>query len=315
MKTLRMIVSILVLTAFSAAFAQKSVAHPPQRVNVSSGVMTGMLLAKTTPEYPPIAKAAHISGMVVLQATISKTGTVENLHVISGPAMLQQAALEAVRTWRYRPYLINGEPVEVQTTVNVIFTLGDSQPPSNTNPSENTEPSPSQPTAVPPPPMPAVDGPSLAATMQFIQTKLNEQGKAAFVEYRQSTSDSSTATVTIVNEINNVVADAGQCRISYHRKATQNGEIYKNEDNAFSLREVQDIVVRPFEQHETEYFVNTGANIIVTSTSPPVTVLTVRRPRGAFNFFDLTDAALADRLAKALTHAVELCGGGNKEPF
>jgi hypothetical protein len=151
--------------------------------------------------------------------------------------------------------------------------------------------------------------------MQFIQDKLNEQGKAAFVEYRQNTSDGSSLTVTIVNEISNVVADPGQCSISYHRKATQDGSIYKNEIDVFPLREVLDIVIRPFEQHETEYFAGTGANIAVTSTIPPVTVLSVRRPRGAMNFFDLTDPALADRLAKALTHAVELCGGGNKEPF
>ncbi len=168
---------------------------------------------------------------------------------------------------------------------------------------------------VPPPPQPAADGPSLAATMQFIQDKLNEQGKAAFVEYRQNTRDGSTLTVTIVNEISNVVTDPGQCSISYHRQATQDGSIYKNENDAFSLREVQEIVIRPFEQHETEYFAGTGANIAVTSTTPPVTVLMVHRPHGEMNFFDLTDSALADRLAKALTHAVELCGGGNKEPF
>ena len=76
------------------------------------------------PQYPAIAKAARIQGTVVLQATISKNGTIENLHVISGPPMLQQAAMEAVKTWRYRPYLLNGEPVEVETQVNVIFTLG-----------------------------------------------------------------------------------------------------------------------------------------------------------------------------------------------
>jgi len=86
--------------------------------------MQGMLLLKTTPVYPPIAKAARVSGTVVLQATISKTGSIENLHVISGPAMLQQAALQAVKSWRYRPYLLNNEPVEVETTVNVIFSLG-----------------------------------------------------------------------------------------------------------------------------------------------------------------------------------------------
>jgi len=83
-----------------------------------------MLLQKTVPVYPPIAKAARVSGTVVLQATISKTGTIENLRVISGPAMLQQAAMDAVKSWRYRPYLLNGDPVEVETTVNVVFTLG-----------------------------------------------------------------------------------------------------------------------------------------------------------------------------------------------
>jgi protein TonB len=82
------------------------------------------LLLKTVPQYPPIAKAAHMQGTVVLQATISKTGSIENLKVVSGPAMLQQAALDAVRTWRYRPYLLNNDPVEVETTVNVIFSLG-----------------------------------------------------------------------------------------------------------------------------------------------------------------------------------------------
>ena len=65
-----------------------------------------------------------MQGTVVLQATISKTGTIENAHVVSGPAMLQQAALDAIRTWRYRPYLLNGEPVEVDTQVNVVFSLG-----------------------------------------------------------------------------------------------------------------------------------------------------------------------------------------------
>jgi protein TonB len=83
-----------------------------------------MIVLKTQPVYPPIAKAARVSGTVVLQATISKTGAIENLHVISGPQMLVQAAQDAVRQWRYKPYLFNGEPVDVETTVNVIFSLG-----------------------------------------------------------------------------------------------------------------------------------------------------------------------------------------------
>ena len=64
-----------------------------------------------------------MQGTVILQATISKSGTIENLRVISGPAMLQQAAIDSVRNWRYRPYMLNGQPVEVETTVNVVFTL------------------------------------------------------------------------------------------------------------------------------------------------------------------------------------------------
>ena len=79
-------------------------------VRVSSMVVEGLIIRKTIPQYPPIAKAMGIQGTVVLQATISKSGTIEDLHVISGPAMLQQAALDAVKTWRYRPYLLNGNP-------------------------------------------------------------------------------------------------------------------------------------------------------------------------------------------------------------
>jgi len=96
---------------------------PPKQINISSGVAVGLLLEKTMPVYPPIAKAARVSGTVILQVTIGTEGEVENLHVVSGPAMLQQAALDAVKTWRYRPYLLNNEPVTFQTTVNVIFTL------------------------------------------------------------------------------------------------------------------------------------------------------------------------------------------------
>ena len=92
-------------------------------VRVSSLVVAGLLVQKTMPVYPSIAKAARVEGVVVLQATISKAGTIENLRVVSGPAMLQQAALDAVKEWRYRPYLLNGEPVEVETSVNVIFSL------------------------------------------------------------------------------------------------------------------------------------------------------------------------------------------------
>ncbi|HME57482.1 MAG TPA: hypothetical protein VKF63_04030 [Terracidiphilus sp.] len=155
-------------------------------------------------------------------------------------------------------------------------------------------------------------GPSLAETMQFIQDKLNSNSKVAFVAFVQDANDGSTGTTTLTNEISNVFADQSQCRISYHRKAAANGQIYKDENTALSLRDVQEIVVKPFEQYETEWKARNGEpNIIVTSTSPPTMVLVVRSPRSEVDFFRSTDANLADRVAKAMLHAVELCGGGN----
>jgi protein TonB len=91
--------------------------------HISSGVMEGMLIDKVLPIYPVVARQMRVAGAVLLQATISRDGTIENLRVVSGPALLQAAALEAVRQWRYRPYLLNGEPVEVETTINVDFTM------------------------------------------------------------------------------------------------------------------------------------------------------------------------------------------------
>jgi protein TonB len=82
-----------------------------------------LLLQKTLPVYPPIAKAMGAQGTVVLAATISRAGTIQNLHVVEGPSVLRDAALDAVKTWRYRPYLLDGQPVEVETTINVIFNM------------------------------------------------------------------------------------------------------------------------------------------------------------------------------------------------
>ena len=95
----------------------------PQRVRVSSGVSTGLLIKKVTPNYPPLAKQARIQGHVLLQAEISKDGTIQNLQLISGHPMLAPAAIEAVKQWRYKPYLLNGEPVAVETQVDVVFSL------------------------------------------------------------------------------------------------------------------------------------------------------------------------------------------------
>ena len=84
----------------------------------------GLLVHRVTPAYPKIAMMAHQQGSVVLQATIGKDGTIQNLHVVSGPGLLITSAMEAVKQWRYRPYILNNEPVEVETQITVNFTLG-----------------------------------------------------------------------------------------------------------------------------------------------------------------------------------------------
>ena len=95
----------------------------PKRVTVSQGVTSGMLIRKVQPDYPPLAKQARIQGSVVLQAVIGKDGSIQNLKAVSGHPMLIPSALDAVRQWRYKPYFLNGEPVEVDTQVTVNFTL------------------------------------------------------------------------------------------------------------------------------------------------------------------------------------------------
>ncbi len=114
------------LTATAPNRPAISIAHPTAAgpVRISSGVSAGMLLTPIQLSYPPIAKAAGVQGTVVIEATISKTGSIESLTTLSGPPMLRQAAVEAVRAARYQPYKLNGEPTEVQTTITLVFRLG-----------------------------------------------------------------------------------------------------------------------------------------------------------------------------------------------
>ena len=86
-------------------------------------MLEGMLIRRVQPVYPPLARAARIQGSVVLAAVISKAGTIENLRMLSGHPMLVPAAIAAVSQWRYRPYILNGEPIEVETQITVNFTL------------------------------------------------------------------------------------------------------------------------------------------------------------------------------------------------
>jgi protein TonB len=93
------------------------------RIKVGGNVTAARIISRIQPVYPPLARQTRISGTVRLHAIIAKDGTVQQLEVLSGHPLLVQAALDAVRQWRYQPTLLNGEPVEVDTTVDVIFSL------------------------------------------------------------------------------------------------------------------------------------------------------------------------------------------------
>jgi periplasmic protein TonB len=95
----------------------------PQRVRISQGVTKGLLIHRVEPPYPNLAKAARVQGEVVLKAVINTNGDIQDLQLVSGHPMLVPAAIAAVKQWRYKPYLLNGQPVEVETTITVIFTL------------------------------------------------------------------------------------------------------------------------------------------------------------------------------------------------
>lgn len=97
---------------------------PTAPLRVGGAVMAARAIYEPSPQYPQIAKMAHVSGTVVLHAIIAEDGTVQQLTFITGPALLRQAAMETVRTWRYKPTLLDGQPTKVETTISVVFTLG-----------------------------------------------------------------------------------------------------------------------------------------------------------------------------------------------
>ena len=113
-----------------AAPAQVSSAATSVAVRVAGGVQAANLINQVRPEYPPLARAARVQGTVSLNATIGKDGNVQDLKVMSGPPLLIQAAMDAVKKWAYRPTLLNNNPVEVATTIDVSFTLSETPAPA-----------------------------------------------------------------------------------------------------------------------------------------------------------------------------------------
>jgi periplasmic protein TonB len=113
----------IISSTSSLAAVPKFVPTVPQRIRISQGVTKGLLVHRVEPSYPTLAKAARVQGEVVLTAIISTAGEIENLQLVSGHPMLVPEAIAAVKQWRYKPYLLNGQPVEVETTITVIFSL------------------------------------------------------------------------------------------------------------------------------------------------------------------------------------------------
>jgi TonB family protein len=106
----------------SAAPAEANTATP-KRIRVSPGIVTGLLMKKVQPQYPEDAKQERVQGEVVMKAEIDEAGNVEKLSLISGDPLLAPAALEAVKQWKYKPYVLDGQPVKVETQVTVNFSL------------------------------------------------------------------------------------------------------------------------------------------------------------------------------------------------
>jgi protein TonB len=125
MPSVRLSITLGALLTFSSAAMcqQDAQSLSPPQVRVSQGVSQGLLVSRVDPVYPEQAKQAGIQGTVVLSAIISADGSVKSLRLVSGHPALTSAAIDAVKQWKYRPYLLNGRPVDYETTVTVKFTL------------------------------------------------------------------------------------------------------------------------------------------------------------------------------------------------
>jgi hypothetical protein len=170
-------------------------------------------------------------------------------------------------------------------------------------------------TAVPSPPMPADNGPSLAVTLNFIQDKISEVGKLNYVAYSHDNIANTDSTNQFTVEVSNVAAHPDACVLSYHIKATRDGAITNNADGGFPFNLIQKVMVMTGDQDINAANVAAGAPSLNSRVDPPHFALIAQRKGGATNTVYFADEDTANRVAKAMIHAVELCGGGNKDPF
>ena len=144
----------------------------PERVRIAQCVAEGNLLKKVDPVYPQMAKIAHVTGEVVLDALIGEDGSIENLRAISGHPLLIQSAMDAVKQWKYKPVLLAGKPIEVLTRISVRYRAGDEEPADQAS------------QATPPPATPSPNGPAQASNRKYLRVS---QGVAEANLVRQPT--------------------------------------------------------------------------------------------------------------------------------
>jgi hypothetical protein len=172
------------------------------------------------------------------------------------------------------------------------------------------------PSAASPPPKPGDEGPSLVDTMKFIEDKLNGVGPINYAVYVHDNIAGKDYADQSKIEVTNAVSHPNMCLVTFRFKAERHGMVDEDHDTYFSLKEVEDIAVMPMEQFLKEYYAAQGHPSWSTRVDPPVFALKARGSDRQPNWFFFFDEQLANRVAKAMVHAVELCGGGSKpEPF
>lgn len=169
---------------------------------------------------------------------------------------------------------------------------------------------------VAPPPQPAADGPSLAVTMQFIQDKLNQQGKISYALYTHDNSNGEDWPVYQISiTVTNVIANPATCRITWHKVTTNGGKVGMDKDLSLDLRNVLNFEVRTSTYEAKMEDTANGHPALDKRQDPPYFAVTAKLRDNTETPFFVTSEDMANRVAKAMVHTVELCGGGNKEPF
>lgn len=170
--------------------------------------------------------------------------------------------------------------------------------------------------SIPPPPRPPDSGPSLEVTLKFVQDKVGDEGK---LSYSAAVTDTAQQGVEWTNkfevELSNPTFNTGACSVSFHWHSVVNDKVADDSNYTINLREVSQVVLLSQEENQAKVDTRNGHDTWQSRIAPPLFVLVVQRPKKVENALLFSEKDMADRVAKALVHAVELCGGGSKEPF